>query len=135
MFFKKQYGNVGIFILPMASFSIVSILFVSTISVVNIIKALVNEYVKISTIGFNFSWSSFNFDWFYVNTEIIALIGVIVALGTITMILASKRMSENGKLDIGMDLIYYLSLYMFIAPIWIGKALWNAVFQVKTNWR
>jgi hypothetical protein len=50
------------------------------------------------------------------------------------MILASKKMSE-GKINIGMDLIYYLSLYMFIAPLWIGKAAWNAVFSIKTTWR
>jgi hypothetical protein len=46
----------------------------------------------------------------------------------------SKKMSE-GKFDIGMDLIYYLALYMFIAPLWIGKAAYNAIFSVKTSWR
>jgi hypothetical protein len=46
----------------------------------------------------------------------------------------SKRMSE-GKFDLGMDLIYFLSLYMFIAPLWIAKATYNAVFSVKATWR
>jgi hypothetical protein len=50
------------------------------------------------------------------------------------MILASKKMSE-GKINFGMDLIYYLSLYMFIAPLWIGKAAWNAALGVRTTWR
>jgi hypothetical protein len=73
-------------------------------------------------------------DLFYINTELIALVSLVVAIGSITMILASKKMSE-GKINIGMDLIYYLSLYMFIAPLWIGKAAWNAVFSIKTTWR
>ncbi|MCX6701817.1 MAG: glycosyltransferase [Candidatus Zambryskibacteria bacterium] len=134
MFFKKQYGNLGMIILPMASISVVSVLFVSVVSIFNMLKSMINEFIKIQTVGFNLNWSSFNFDWFYINTEIIAIIGIIIAIGTITMILMSKRMSE-GKFDIGMDLVYYLALYMFIAPLWIGKAAYNAIFSIKTSWR
>ena len=134
MIFNRKYGNVGMLILPMACFSIISVLFVSVMSVVGIIGRLADEYVKIQTVGFNFNWNLPNFEWFYVNTELIVLIGIVVTLGSVTMILMSKRMSE-GKLDLGMDLIYYLSLYMFIAPLWIGKAAYNALFSVKTSWR
>lgn len=134
MFFKKQYGNLGLFILPMAAFSIISILFVSSISVFNVIKALVDRYVRFQTVGFDFHWAGFNFDWFFINTQLIAIVGVIVTLGSIAMILMSRKMSE-GKISIGMDLIYYLALYMLIAPVWIAKAAFNALFSVKTSWR
>lgn len=134
MFFKKQYGNVGMLILPMASLSVVSVLFVSTVSVISIISNLITTISRIQTVGFDFSLNIMNFDWFYINTQVIALIGVVVALGSILMILMSKRMSE-GKLDIGMDLVYYLALYVFIAPLWYGKALFNAIFGVKSSWR
>ncbi len=134
IFFKRKYGNLGMIILPMASVSIVSVLFVSTVSFISIVKSMINEYVKIQTIGLNFNWYSFNFDLFYVNTQIIALVGIVVTIATVCMLLMSKKLSE-GKLDIGMDLVYYLALYMFIAPIWIGKATYNAVFGIKTTWR
>lgn len=134
MFFKKQYGNVGMLILPMASLSVVSVLFVSTVSVISIISNLITTISRIQTVGFDYSLNIMNFDWFYINTQVIALIGVVVALGSILMILMSKRMSE-GKLDIGMDLVYYLALYVFIAPLWYGKALFNAIFGVKSSWR
>lgn len=134
MFFNKKYGNVGMLILPMAAISVVSVLFVSSVTIFNITRGLVDQYVKLQTIGFNPNFSMWNFDVFYVNTQIIALVGVVVALGSITMILMSKRMSE-GKFDIGLDLIYYLSLYMFIAPLWIIKASFNALFSIKTSWR
>ena len=75
-----------------------------------------------------------NFDWFYINTQFIAIIGVIATIGTITMVVISRRMSE-GKFNLGMDLVYYLTLYIFIAPLWIGKATYNALFKVKTSWR
>ncbi len=134
MFFKKEYGNVGLFVLPMAAISIVSVLTVASISAYNMINKLVAEYVKIQTIGIDWNWTKFNFDWFYVNTEFIAVVSIVVSIGTITMILMSKKMSD-GKIKIGMDLIYYLTLYMFIAPLWIGKALYNVAFSVKTSWR
>ncbi len=134
MFFKRKYGNLGMLILPMAVVSVLSILVVSSLSVFSMIGWTLDEYVKIQAVGFDLSWNLFNFDWFYVNTELIALMGIVTTIGTITMIVLSKIMSE-GKFKIGMDLIYFLTLYMFIAPIWIAKASWNAVFSVKTNWR
>ncbi len=134
MFFKKRYGNVGVFILPMAVISILSVLFISSISIFSIIRSAVNQYIIFQTVGFNPHWPTWNFDLFYVNTQIITLLGLATAVGTITFVVISKKMSE-GKLDLGMDLIYYLSLYMFIAPIWIIKASWNALFKVDTKWR
>ncbi|HEY0221101.1 MAG TPA: glycosyltransferase family 2 protein [Candidatus Paceibacterota bacterium] len=134
MFFKKKYGNVGMIVLPMAALSIFSVVFMSLVSISNLVKNLFDFLVKVRTVGLSPSFNLFNFDWFYINTEFMALVGIVVGLGTITMIVMSKRMSE-GKFDLGMDLIYYLSLYIFIAPIWIVKAAFNAIFSVKTSWR
>ena len=134
MFFKRQYGNVGMLILPMAALSIISVLFVSIVSVVGIIQKATNALVKIQTVGFDWSLNIFNFEWFYVNTQFIALIALVVSIGSIVMILMSRKMSD-GKINIGMDLIYYLALYIFIAPLWYGKAAFNAIFDVKTTWR
>lgn len=134
MIFNRKYGNVGMIILPMACVSIISVLFISVVSIFNLVQGLIDEVIKIQTVGINFHWNTPSFDWFYINTELIALIGVVVTIGSIAMILMSKKMSE-GKINIGMDLIYYLSLYMFIAPLWIGKAAYNAVFKIDTPWR
>lgn len=134
MFFRKQYGNVGMFILPMAVISILSVIFISSMSVFNILKAAINQFVLYKTVGLSFHIPHFTFDLFYLNTQILTLLGLATAVGTITFVVISKKMSE-GKLDIGMDLIYYLSLYMFIAPIWIVKAAFNALFKVHTTWR
>ncbi len=134
MFFKKQYGNVGVLILPMASISVISVLFVSVVSVINILNSFLNTIIRIQTVGFDYRFNLLNIDFFYLNTQFIALVGVIVSLGTISMILMSKKMSE-GKLDIGMDLVYYLALYIFLAPLWYSKALFNVVFNIRTSWR
>lgn len=134
MFFRRKYGNLGVFILPMAAISVISILTISGLAVIGFIRSAINKYLEIQTVGWNPNWISFNFDWFFINTELIALIGVVTTIGTVTMILISKKMSE-GKLDLGLDLIFFMTLYMFIAPLWIGKAAFNAIFGVKASWR
>jgi cellulose synthase/poly-beta-1,6-N-acetylglucosamine synthase-like glycosyltransferase len=134
MIFNKKYGNLGLFVLPMAILSIVSILFVSSMYVISMIKVIAGVYTKIQTVGFNFNWSWVNFDWFYINTGVIPLIGIVVTIATVGMVLVSRKMSD-GKMHIGMDLIYYFALYMFIAPLWITKATYNALFGIKANWR
>lgn len=134
MFFKRKYGNVGVFVLPMAAISIISVVFVSSVSIISIVRAIINQYQVISTVGWSLHWPNLSFDLFYLNTQILTLLGLATAIGTITFIVISKKMSE-GKLDLGMDLIYYLSLYMFIAPIWIIRASFNALFSIKTTWR
>jgi len=134
LFFKKEYGNLGLFILPMASISIISVLSITTISIFNIMRALFNMYERVRAVGFSFHLPQWSMDWFYINTELIAIIGIVATLGTLSMILISKKMSEK-KLDIGMDLIYFLLLYMFIAPVWIGKSVYNALTGTKSSWR
>lgn len=134
MFFKRKYGNLGVFILPMAAISVISIISVTSLAVISVIRSAINKYLEIQTIGWSPRWISFDFDWFYINTELIAIIGLVTTLGTLTMILISKKMSE-GKIVLGLDLIFFMTLYMFIAPLWIGKAAYNAIFGVKASWR
>jgi cellulose synthase/poly-beta-1,6-N-acetylglucosamine synthase-like glycosyltransferase len=138
MIFNKKYGNLGLFVLPMACISIFSVLFVSSMFVLNLVSNATifayETYTKFQSVGMSFNLKVPNLDLFYLNTEIMFLLGIVVSIGSISMIILSKRMTEK-KLDIGMDLVYYLSLYMFIAPIWIGKAVYNVVLNVNTTWR
>jgi len=135
MFFKKQYGNLGIFVLPMAAISVTSVLSVAAISVYNLINAIAIKYVKIQTVGLDFKLSSnWSLDWFSINTQLVAIVTVITFIGSLSMIMASRKMSD-GTLRPGLDLLYYMALYMFIAPLWMGKALYNAIFSVKSSWR
>ena len=134
MFFQKKYGNLGLFILPMASISIISILTIAGISVFNFLRMLSEQYVRFQTVGFDFHWPKLIFDWFFVNTELVAIFSVFAGFGSIILVLMSRKMSE-GKMYFGMDLIYFLGLYMFIAPLWIGKAVYNTVFSIHASWR
>ncbi len=132
MFFRREYGNLGIFILPMASLSIVSAIYLLGISIVSFIGASITKLVKIKTVGI--SWTGFSFDWFYVNTEVIAIASTVAFLGTLIIMLISRKMAY-GKARVGIDMIYFLTLYALIAPIWMAKAVYNTLFSIKTKWR
>jgi cellulose synthase/poly-beta-1,6-N-acetylglucosamine synthase-like glycosyltransferase len=133
MFFKPQYGNLGMFILPMASISIGSVISVFTIAMGHFIQTLVEKYIQIKTIGWNLNLGHY-FDWFYVDTQILSILAIATFIGSLAIVLSSRKMSE-GHMKIGWDLIYYMMLYIFIAPLWIGKAVYNTIFSVKTTWR
>jgi cellulose synthase/poly-beta-1,6-N-acetylglucosamine synthase-like glycosyltransferase len=134
VFFKREYGNLGIFVLPVASLSIFSALYLIAVTIVSFGHSIFKEIIKIQTVGFSYAWPTFDFNWFTINTEFLALISIIALLGTIYMMLLSRKMSE-GNVRPGLDMLYFLTLYTFIAPLWMAKAVYNTLFKVKTSWR
>jgi cellulose synthase/poly-beta-1,6-N-acetylglucosamine synthase-like glycosyltransferase len=134
MFFDKKYGNLGIFVLPLACISILATIFAAGVTVVGLIQAVTTEVVRIQTIGFHLPQLSFTLDWFSINTELLAVISVVALIGTVVTLLLSRKMVK-GKMNIGIDMIYFLALYSFIAPLWLIKAVYNVIFSVTTNWR
>ena len=134
IFFKKEYGNLGVYILPMASISIVSSVYVLSMTIFSLISRLFHFLQKIQIVGFDFHIFPLSFSLFSINTEFIALASTIAFFGTVTMIFISRKMA-TGKTSIGMDMVYFLTLYGFIAPVWLAKAVFNAIFSIKTSWR
>jgi cellulose synthase/poly-beta-1,6-N-acetylglucosamine synthase-like glycosyltransferase len=134
IFFNREYGNLGLLILPMAAISIISVTFMVGRTIYSFLESFSNEIIKIQTVGIHLSLPDFTFSWFSFNTEFIALASAVTALGSIVMILVSRKITE-GRVRMGMDLIYFFTLYIFIAPLWLTKALLNAVFSIKTTWR
>ena len=132
LFFKKEYGNLGIFVLPMASISIFSAIYILSMSVFSFLRSIFHELIKINTVGLH--WPVWNFDWFVVNTGLISIISIMAFLGTVLIIFVSRKMAD-GKVKLGMDLVYFFAIYAFIAPLWLSKAVYNSIFSVKTKWR
>lgn len=130
--FKKEYGNLGFFILPFAIISIFSALYFATNFVISNGHALFEQIIKIQTVGISFS--NIHFDWFYLNTGLISVITLFITLLTLTLILISRKLSE-GKLKIRADLFYFLFLYPIIAPFWLASALFNTIFSKTMTWR
>ena len=132
MFFKPQYGNLGLAVLPAAGFSIVSTMYFFGAMVSNWISSLATTIKEIATVGF--SWNGFNFDLFYINTDIIVFVSAIAVLGTFFIIITSRKMAEE-KGKFGLDSILFLLFYTMLAPIWMTRAIYNVIFVKETRWR
>jgi len=134
MFFSREYGNLGFFVLPIASLSIVSAIYIVATTLASLAHRLSDWYVKFQTVGFHLNLHGFAFDWFFIHTEFISIATVMAFCGTIGLLFISRKMAE-GHMRPGLDMLYFLCCYAFIDPLWLSKAVFNAAFSVKTRWR
>jgi cellulose synthase/poly-beta-1,6-N-acetylglucosamine synthase-like glycosyltransferase len=132
MFFKAQYGHLGVGVLPAAGFSLVSTLYFFGSSIVNFISNFYEKIIEFMTVGFTFG--KFDFDLFYLNTSMIVFVSSIAIIGTIFIIVTSRALAEE-KHKFGLDSVIFLALYTVISPLWMSRAVWNAIFSKGTKWR
>lgn len=135
MLFKKEFGNIGIFILPMATISIFSALYSFGLFLWTMGGKTLEYIERVRIVGFDFSLGNIlGFDWFYVNTgSPIFIAGVLLVLSTFILILS--RIMTEGRFRFSFDLVYFLTLYAFIVPLWLSRAVYNTVFAKKISWR
>ena len=132
MFFKPQYGHLGMIILPAASFSTVSSIYLLLNMFGSWIMEIWDRFIEIKTVGLVWNWPKF--ELFYFDTGIIALMSMFAFVLTITLLLFSRKMAE-GSMRFGRDFVYFVAIYAIISPLWIGKAFYNVVFARNTKWR
>lgn len=132
MFFRPQYGNLGMVVLPVAGLSVLSTMYFLGEMVYSWIHNLILKIQEIYTVGLY--WRGFNFDFFYVNTNIIVFVSIIAVLGTFIIIVTSRGLAEE-KNRFGLDSVLFMIFYSILAPIWMTKAVYNVIFTRKTKWR
>lgn len=134
MYFNKQYGNIGVFVLPIATVSIFFTLFAAATFVWHGLVSLWKSFAVHQAIGWSIQTPHFSFDWFYVNTGLISVISSITIMLTVSLLMVALTMA-NGKLKLGKDVVYYLTIYMFIVPLWLASAAYNTIFSKSVSWR
>lgn len=132
MFFKPQYGHLGMVVLPAAGFSVLSTLYFFGAMILSWLETAWKTFIEIYTVGFSFK--GFNFDLFYINTDILVFVSIIAVLGTFFIIATSRSLAEE-KTKFGLDSILFLLLYTLIAPLWMTRAIYNVIFIKDTKWR
>lgn len=134
LFFNKKYGNIAYLTLPFGCLSIVSALYIFGYFIYSILNSLYQHIYKWTIVGIDTPHLSLNFDWFYINTNTYTLLaGVAFSIGVIILFIGQKI--STGKIRPSMDMLYFFVLYGFIAPVWVGKSVYNVVLAKKTPWR
>ncbi|MEI6057474.1 MAG: glycosyltransferase family 2 protein [bacterium] len=132
IFFNKKYGDMAMLTLPFAVIGIFFALYVVGDVLYHLGVSISNQIVKISTVGLHMP--HFSFSWFFINTEMTTILGFILVGITLVVILIGRKIAE-GSARPSFDIVYFLALYGFIAPLWLGKAVFNTLLSRTTPWR
>lgn len=132
--FRKKYGNFSLFILPTGVVSILAIIYLFIRVVYNSINFVYSKFVDFNTIGWNISTKSYNFDLFFINTDSYVFLVFLIYLLIIFGIIFGRKMAE-GKWVLSPNIIYFLIIFRFLAPVWFLKAIYNTILKRKPSWR
>ena len=132
MFFNKKYGHIGIFILPIATSSIFSTLYIAGRAIWSNLSRALDALTRFKTVGFD--WQFPSFDWFFINTGVVSFLVFSAVILTFVILYLSIRLAD-GQFKLTRGVFYYLMLYIFIVPLWLAKALFNTIFKRQINWR
>lgn len=132
LFFRKEYGNIAFFILPLAVVSIFTAIFIAINFLVSNINTIAEQIHKIQITGIEFSKP--HFDWFYLNTGLMSVMGIISGIMSIGILLIAIKLS-TGKIKIRKEFFYFIFLYPILAPFWLASAVFNTIFSKTISWR
>lgn len=134
LFLNKNYGHFGMFIMPIATVSIFTSLFMVINVISNFVSRAWDAVTRFRAVGFNWKLSFPSFDWYFLNTGALSLI-IVTAVGMTLVILYLSLKLADGKFKFHRGILCYLFIYTFMAPLWLSKALFDTVFRRKVSWR
>lgn len=133
MFFNREFGNFGLFVLPIIFFFILLTLY----STVYILSNLIREiFIKVSIwnqVGIHPKTWDFTPDAFYISTKAIIFISVLFAVVSMTIFVYGRRISEEKTNP--RHFVYFFLMYGLIVPLWIWKSVYNTLINKKNTWR
>ncbi len=131
MFFNKEYGNLGLMVLPMAAISIFVALYITAYALLHVATFAIEQIIRLSVVGFSLDMPGF--ELFYINTAALTLVAIIIAIGTFAAMALGKNLARDKAFS--TDAILYLALYGFMAPLWLTSATIKVASGMGINWR
>src|SRR3989344_3387909 len=134
--FGRDYGSLGIFVLPIAVISILLVLthlaYYGILGGLNALNSLYNLYL----VNFDFAtiikeyFSGFSL-WSLLN-PLMVLFAVLIASSTFILYLAKKYSGDKG--EVRLNFVMYLLTYGIIFSLWWVTTLAHKVFHLKVKW-
>jgi hypothetical protein len=132
---SKEYGTLGLLMLPIGLLANVSGIIVFAILIVKITQGIWNRVSLIA--GFPVSYSFLphhTFNLVFLPISFVMLISAIMLIGAVTTMLIGKHISKTpGNLFAGI--IIYLIFYSFIAPLWLIRSMYDLLTNTRRAWR
>ena len=138
--FSSKYGDLGMFVMPVAWISIFFAVFVTSYLAVNILRNIQEELVFLSSINFDFSGTlnlSFyaleRFFFLILTNPVIIFIGIFLIILRVYLIYASKK---QGKIPgIEANLYLFLIFFALLFGFWWIVSIIYALLNRKVSWK
>jgi len=132
--FSRSYGNLGLFILPIAFISILLIMVSMIYFSYKFVYNSVQNYLNLQAIDFDFfRLFNFNLNNFYINLSAVIILSIVTfIIGLIILLMAKKMANEKTRLSISYAL--YLFFYWFLFGFWWFMAIFYKLIRKKVSW-
>jgi len=131
LFFKKEYGNFGMFTLPVAFIFIFYGLYATIFAVYSISSQLIISINRWVTVGFHPQMPIF--DLFYFNTTVMSFI-VMVMFSMLLLVLYIGNTLSDDKQQFYINFPIFFVLYPIFAPLFFGRAVFDTFFKRRNEW-
>lgn len=132
MFFKRSYGLFGMLVLPLSFSAVFVFLYNFGFLITHLAYTVVNKVVEISVIGFSALIP--HFDIFFLSTDFAMLLAYVFLLLTIVISMNGTKI-VTGRFQFSKNIVYLVLFYGILAPFWVSRGAFNAVFHGESKWR
>lgn len=131
LFFKKKYGNFGMFTLPMAFMFVFYGLYAAVFSYYTIFSGLKTAVVRWLTVGFHPRLPTL--DIFHINTTVMSFL-IMVALSMFLLVLYIGNTLSDDKQEFYHNFPLFFILYPLFVPLFLGRAVIDTLMNHKNEW-
>ncbi len=130
LFFNRKRGAVGLLALPVSVLSLLLAVYIFFYGLYSLFNAFYLRFEHWMEFGFDFK---FNFDMFYFLPSIITWLAVISIVFAVLASFIGDRSTGTRSLKV-KDLLSYITLYGFVAPLWIFSSLLKTIRGSNVKW-
>jgi len=132
MFFNPRYGNLGLMALPFGLIAFGMGLYVAGYMLYSLVTTLFTKALSLWTTGVPLQVAAPHFELFYIDTSMLTFLVAIVIGLTLVAVLIGGRIAQT-KLS-ASSLVLYFACFGFVAPLWLGRAVWDMALARETGW-
>lgn len=131
LFFKKEFGNFGMFTLPMAFMFVFYGLYAALFALYTGGKEFAQTLERWLTVGIHPQIPTF--DIFYVNTNVMSFIVMVMFTMFLLVLYISNTLTDDRQQFVRNFPIFFI-IYPFFVPLFLGKAVFDTFFKRKNIW-
>ncbi len=131
MFFKKEYGNFGMFTLPGAVIFVIYGIYVALYMLYGLLKYIHEAVSRLITIGVEVP--HFRFDLFYMETSMLSFITMIM-FTTFLFVLYIGRQLSDDKQELYKNFPFFFVLFPILVPLYLTRAVFDTLFSRNNEW-